>query len=65
MVKGAKDWKLEALEVGGTPAAIYEIGKSTLTTQLDGRDNTYVCDYVVIWKRQKDGSYRTQTDIFN
>jgi ketosteroid isomerase-like protein/tetratricopeptide (TPR) repeat protein len=64
-VTGAKDWKLEALEVGGTPEAIYEIGKSTLTTQAGGKDSTYVCDYVVIWKRQKDGTYRTHTDIFN
>jgi ketosteroid isomerase-like protein len=64
-VKGAKDWKLEALEVGGTSEAIYEIGKSTLTTKTNGEDNTYVCDYVVIWKRQKDGTYRTHTDIFN
>jgi ketosteroid isomerase-like protein/tetratricopeptide (TPR) repeat protein len=64
-VKGAKDWTLEALEIGGTLEAIYEIGKSSLTTRVDGKDSTYVCDYVVIWKRQKDGSYRTHTDIFN
>ncbi len=64
-VKGAKDWKLVALEVGGTPEAIYEVGKSTLTTEVDGKESTYVCDYVVIWKRQKDGTYLTHTDIFN
>jgi uncharacterized protein (TIGR03067 family) len=64
-IKGAKDWKLETLEVGGTPEAIWEVGKSSLTTEVDGKANTYVCDYVVIWKRQKDGSYRTHTDIFN
>ena len=64
-VKGAKDWKLETLEVGGTKEAIYEVGKSTLTIEVDGKESTYVCDYVVIWKRQKDGTYRAQTDIFN
>jgi tetratricopeptide (TPR) repeat protein/ketosteroid isomerase-like protein len=64
-VKGAKDWKLETLEVGGTKEAIYEVGKSTLTTEVDGKESTYVCDYVVIWKRQKDGTYRAHTDIFN
>jgi ketosteroid isomerase-like protein len=64
-VKGAKDWKLETIEVGGTKEAIYEVGKSTLTTEVGGKENTYVCDYVVIWKRQKDGTYRTHTDIFN
>jgi erythromycin esterase len=64
-VKGAKDWKLEIIEVGGTKEAIYEVGKSTLTTEVNGKESTYVCDYVVIWKRQKDGTYRTHTDIFN
>jgi ketosteroid isomerase-like protein len=64
-VKGAKDWKLETIEVGGTRDAIYEVGKSFLTTIVDGKESTYVCDYVVIWKRQPDGTYRTHTDIFN
>jgi ketosteroid isomerase-like protein len=64
-LKGAKDWKLETVEVGGTAEAIYEVGKSSLTTAVNGKESTYVCDYVVIWKRQKDGSYRAHTDIFN
>jgi ketosteroid isomerase-like protein len=64
-IKGPKDWKLETLEVGGTKEAIYEVGKSSLTTELDGKESTYTCDYVVIWKRQKDGSYRAHTDIYN
>jgi ketosteroid isomerase-like protein len=64
-VKGAKDWKLETIEVGGTRDAIYEVGKSSLTTIVNGKEGTYVCDYVVIWKRQPDGTYRTHTDIFN
>jgi ketosteroid isomerase-like protein len=64
-VKGAKDWKLETFEVGGTNEAIYEVGRSSLTTEVEGKETTYVCDYVVIWKRQKDGTYLTHTDIFN
>jgi ketosteroid isomerase-like protein len=54
-----------ALEVGGTKEAIFEVGKSSLTTEVDGKESTYTCDYVVIWKRQKDGSYRAHTDIYN
>jgi CubicO group peptidase (beta-lactamase class C family)/ketosteroid isomerase-like protein len=63
-VKGPRDWKLETIEVGGTREAIYEVGKSSLTTEVDGKTNTYVCDYVVIWKRQMDGNL-AHTDIFN
>lgn len=60
-----KEWKLEITEVGGTKDAIWEIGKSTLTAEYDGEDSTYVGDFIVIWKRQKDGSYRIHTDIYN
>jgi len=44
---------------------VYEVGRSTLTTVVNGKESTYACDYVVIWKRQKDGTYRAQTDIYN
>ena len=64
-IKGAKDWKLEVTEVGGTGEAIYEVGKSSLTTEVNGQERTYVCDFVLIWKLQKDGSYRIHTDINN
>ncbi len=64
-IKNPKDWKLETSEVGGTRDAIYEVGRSTLTQQANGKDVTYACSYIVIWKRQKDGSYLTQTDIYN
>ena len=47
------------------PLTGYEVGKSSLTTVVDGKESTYVCDYVVIWKPQKEGSYRAHTDIFN
>jgi ketosteroid isomerase-like protein len=64
-IKKPKDWKLEVVEVGGTREAIYEVGKSSLTSEVNGKDRTYVCDFVLIWKRQKDGSYRIHTDINN
>jgi retinol-binding protein 3 len=63
-VKGPKEWKLEATEIGGTTDAIYEIGKSTVTTEIDGKERTFACNYIVIWKRQKDGSYRIHHDMF-
>ncbi len=64
-IKKPKEWKLEITEVGGTKDAIWEIGKSTLTEERDGKDSTYIGDFVVIWKRQKDGTYRIHTDIYN
>lgn len=64
-IEKPKAWKLEIVEVGGTKDAIWEIGKSTLTEEFDGKDSTYVGDFVVIWKRQTDGTYRIHTDIYN
>ncbi len=59
------EWKLEIVEVGGTKEMIWEIGKSTLTEERNGKQGTYICDFIVIWKRQKDGTYRIHADIYN
>ncbi|MCA1557764.1 MAG: DUF4440 domain-containing protein, partial [Acidobacteria bacterium] len=64
-ITGAKDWKLEVLELGGDRETVYQIGRSTLTTERDGKENTYACDFLVIWKRQADGTYRIHVDIYN
>lgn len=64
-IKGGKDWKLEVLELGGDKETVYQIGRSTLTTEREGRQSTYACDFVVIWKRQKDGAYKIHVDIYN
>jgi len=64
-IEKPKEWKLEIVEVGGTKEAIWEIGKSTLTEEFNGKDITYVSDFIVIWKLQKDGTYRIHTDIYN
>ena len=59
-------WKLEVVEVGGSRAEAHQIGVSTLTsTSSDGRQGTYVCDFVVIWKRQRDGTMRIMLDLYN
>ncbi|MBC7791096.1 MAG: DUF4440 domain-containing protein [Anaerolineae bacterium] len=59
-------WKLEVVEVGGSRAEAYQIGVSTLSsTGSNGQQGTYVCDFVVIWKRQPDGTLRIVLDLYN
>jgi ketosteroid isomerase-like protein len=59
-------WKLDVIEVGGSRAEAYQIGVSSLTsTGSDGQSRTYVCDFVVIWKRQADGTLRIMLDLYN
>jgi ketosteroid isomerase-like protein len=65
-IKNARDWKLEVIELGGDKETVYQIGKSSLTTIDDGgAERTYVCDFVVIWKRKPDGAYKIHVDIYN
>ncbi len=59
-------WKLDVIEVGGSADEAYQIGVSTLaSTGSNGRLGTYVCDFVVIWKRQPDGTLRIALDLYN
>jgi uncharacterized protein (TIGR02246 family) len=59
-------WRLEVVEVGGSPEEAYQLGVSTLTSPgRDGTPNTYTCDFVVIWKRQPDGKLRITLDQYN
>jgi ketosteroid isomerase-like protein len=62
---GGKQWKLEIKEVGGTRDRAYQIGRSTFTTEGPEGERVSACDFVVIWKRQKDGSLKIFTDIYN
>lgn len=65
-IKDGKDWKLEVLELGGDAETVYQIGRSILTTAAkDGKENTYACDFIVLWKKQKDGTYKIHVDIYN
>lgn len=64
-IKGAKDWVLEVQEVGGDRETVYQTGRSTFTSETDGKQSVYACDFVLIWKRQKDGRYKIHVDIFN
>ena len=64
-IRGAKSWQLEVLEVGGTRDAAYQVGLSTLVTVgPDGREHASVTEFVVIWKRQPDGSLKIALDLY-
>ena len=64
-IKEPKDWKLQVVEIGGDRDTVYQVGKSTFTSGPAGKQGTYVCDFVLIWKRQPDGTYKIHIDIYN
>ena len=53
------------LEVGGTRDAAYQVGVSHLTVLTPERgEQTHVLEFVVIWKRQADGSLKIALDLY-
>ncbi|HEY9009159.1 YybH family protein [Ohtaekwangia sp.] len=59
------DMKTETLSVNGNHDLIYETGKTTTHTKY--QDSVYVSEvkFANVWKRQQDGSYRLDVDIWN
>lgn len=64
-IRGAKAWRLEVVEVGGSRTEAYQVGVSSLTSvRPDGTESTYTCDFVVIWKRQPNGTLKIVLDLY-
>jgi uncharacterized protein (TIGR02246 family) len=69
--KGARDngvqsATLTTIDVGRSGDVAYETGKVTLKVQPAGKEATTVVEkYLVVWKRQPDGSWQLHRDIWN
>jgi uncharacterized protein (TIGR02246 family) len=63
---GMKEVTLITLEVGGSGDVAYEIGKTKVRIQPEGQTaTTDSTKYLVIWKRQADGTWKVHVDIWN
>ena len=57
-----RGWKLTVFEIGGTGEYIYQLGNSDLTYIVNGKETKSVTNFVLIWKKQKDNSYKIFRD---
>ena len=57
-----RGWKLTVIEIGGTDDYVYQLGNSDLTYISNGKETKSVTNFVLIWKKQKDGSYKIFRD---
>ena len=57
-----RGWKLTVIEIGGTDDYIYQLGNSDLTYIVNGKETKSVTNFVLIWKKQKDNSYKIFRD---
>jgi uncharacterized protein (TIGR02246 family) len=63
---GVQSATLTTVDVGRSGDVAYEVGKVSLTIQPVGKEpTTAVAKYVVVWKRQSDGSWKLHRDIWN
>ena len=63
---GLKDVTLTTVDVGGSGDTAYEVGKYELKIQPAGQDAmSDAGKYLVIWKRQADGTWKVHVDIWN
>ena len=63
---GVREVALTTVEVGQSGDVAYEVGKVSLTVQAHGNEPTTAgAKYVVVWKRQADGSWKLHRDIWN
>jgi ketosteroid isomerase-like protein len=57
-----RGWKLTVIEIGGAGEYIYQLGNSDLTYMARGKETKSVTNFVLIWKKQKDNSYKIFRD---
>ncbi len=61
----AANLKIEIIEVGGTGDMIYHVGKATFTRTENGRPLSDASDFVMLWKKQADWSYKIYVESSN
>lgn len=66
MDSGFKDLNLEAVEVEESGDLAYEVGRFTGTVPgKEGARADLVGKYIVVWKKDQDGTWRLHRDIWN
>ena len=63
---GVRSATLTTIDVGRRGDVAYEVGTVSLEVQAEGKEpTTATAKYVVVWKRQPDGSWKLHRDIWN
>ena len=57
-----RGWKLTVVEIGGRGEFVYQLGKSDLKYIQGGREANAVTNFVLLWRKQGDGTYKIFRD---
>ena len=63
-IRDPLSWKLDVLEVGGSKDEPWQLGRSTLITGKPGQTRSSITDFIVLWRRQSDGSLKIHIDMY-
>jgi uncharacterized protein (TIGR02246 family) len=63
-IENPLDWRLSIKRIRGSDAIAYELGSSRMTTLRDGARVNFVSDFLILWRREPDGSWRIELDAF-
>lgn len=63
-IESPVEWKLKIRSIRGSDDMAYELGTSYLTTRRDGELSTTVTDFLLLWRRQENGTWRIELDAF-
>jgi ketosteroid isomerase-like protein len=58
------EWHLVTRALRGSEAIAYQTGTSTLSMRRDGNVETIVTDFLVVWRREPDGAWRIELDLY-
>lgn len=57
-----RGWKLTVVEIGGEGEFVYQLGKSDLKYISQGKETTSITNFVLLWRKQNDGTYKIFRD---
>jgi len=63
-LKAPRSWTLDVLEVGGSRDSAWQWGRSTLVTGPEGKTNTSIVEFILLWKRQPSGDLKIYVDMY-
>jgi len=58
------DWRLATHTLRGSETIAYQTGTSTLSLRQDGVVQTFVTDFLIVWRREPDGEWRIELDLY-
>jgi ketosteroid isomerase-like protein len=57
-----RGWKLTVVEIGGGGEFVFQLGNSDLKYIDNGKETSSITNFVLLWRRQADGSYKIFRD---